>query len=335
MYKALLRELGYAEDFDLAELEIWLEDKDKLKEFISLFNKEFAPATWDEERDMALGISEASLILQKMMPKMFPTADSWANSLGKADESGNFIGRADVTPNKLAERAFDLMAKRQPGSGIIFIIDEVGQYVSRSVQKMLDLQGVIQAFGRESKNRFRAKTIVAPCWIVVTAQEKLNEVVDAMGDKQIELARLQDRFPIPIDLKQSDIQEVTEKRVLEKRPEVTALLRDLFNNNEGHLKTYCKLERTSRDMIISEKDFVNLYPYLPYQIELSIDIVAGLRLKRGAQKHIGGSNRTIIKQAQQMLIHPQTNLAEQEIGKLVTLHDLEGYLTPGRIPHTF
>ena len=65
----------------------------------------------------ALGISEASLILQKMMPNVFSTADSWANSLGQVNESGDFIGRADVTPNKLAERAFDLMAKRQPGSG--------------------------------------------------------------------------------------------------------------------------------------------------------------------------------------------------------------------------
>src|SRR5262249_37370449 len=66
-------------------------------------------------------------------------------------------------------------------------------------------------------------------------------------------------------------------------------------------------------------DFVNLYPYVPYQIELCIDIVAGLRLKRGAQRHIGGSNRTIIKQAQQMLAHPRTNLSGESIGALVTL----------------
>jgi hypothetical protein len=59
--------------------------------------------------------------------------------------------------------------------------------------------------------------------------------------------------------------------------------------------------------------------YLPYQIDLCIDIVSGLRLRRGAQRHIGGSNRTIIKQAQQMLVHPQTRLADRPIGTLVTL----------------
>ena len=72
-------------------------------------------------------------------------------------------------------------------------------------------------------------------------------------------------------------------------------------------------------MDITRETFINLYPYLPYQIDLCIDIVSGLRLRRGAQRHIGGSNRTIIKQAQQMLVHPQTNLAVQPIGSLVTL----------------
>ena len=58
---------------------------------------------------------------------------------------------------------------------------------------------------------------------------------------------------------------------------------------------------------------------MPYQIDLCIDIVSGLRLRRGAQRHIGGSNRTIIKQAQQILVHPWTNLAAKAIGSLVTL----------------
>ena len=319
MYKALLRELGYAEDFDLAELEITLEAKGKLDEFIKLFNKAYAPVTWEEERDMAMGIVEASDSLHKMMPDVFTTPDSWANSLGRKEDSGEFIGRADISANELAKRAFELISRRKPGHGLMFVIDEVGQYVYRSVDKMLDLQAVIQAFGVESKNRFKAKKAIAPCWIVVTSQEKLNEVVDALDSKKIELARLQDRFPIPIDLKQSDIQEVTAKRVLPKNQEAEKVLGELFDKNQGRLKTFCTLERTSRDTEIKKEEFINLYPYVPYQIDLCIDIVAGLRLKRGAQRHIGGSNRTIIKQAQQMLIHPRTNLAEKEIGALVTL----------------
>jgi hypothetical protein len=87
----------------------------------------------------------------------------WARSLGQ--------GRADMTPNLLAERAFELASRRRAGQALIFIIDEVGQYVSRSVDKMLDLQAVVQSFGREGKNRVNRKQATAPCWIVVTSQE--------------------------------------------------------------------------------------------------------------------------------------------------------------------
>ncbi|MCB0535636.1 MAG: hypothetical protein KDD14_25755, partial [Saprospiraceae bacterium] len=158
-----------------------------------------------------------------------------------------------------------------------------------------------------------------PAWIFVTSQEKLDEVVDALDARRIELARLKDRFPLEVDLKQSDIKEVTAKRVLDKNTAAEKMLSELYDKYEGRIKTNTSLERTYRNTSVSRVDFVNLYPYLPYQIDLSISIVSGLRTKRGAQRHVGGSNRTIIKQAQQMLIHPQTNLADKPVGSLVTL----------------
>ena len=106
-----------------------------------------------------------------------------------------------------------------------------------------------------------------------------------------------------IDLKQSDIAEITSKRVLAKSAEARQLLGKTYDDHEGRLKTFGALEKSGRNTGISRKHFINLYPYLPYQIDLCIDIVSGLRLRRGTQRHIGGSNRTIILQAQQMLVH--------------------------------
>lgn len=310
MYKALLRELDYPEDFDLAELEISLEVDGLLETFRHAFEARHREP-WERRRKLGRAVNEASAVLHELDPKTYPAADSWARSIGQ--------GRADITPNLLAERAFDLAARRKPGHALMFVIDEVGQYVSRSVDKMLDLQAVVHAFGVAGKNRVKAKKAIAPCWIVVTSQEKLNEVVEALEGKNVELARLQDRFPITIDLKQSDISVVAGRRVLDKNNSGKGLLEELYDKNEGRLKTFCSLERTSRDISLHPARFVSLYPYLPYQIDLCIDIVAGLRLRRGAQRQIGGSNRTIIKQAQQMLVHPRTNLADAPIGTLVTL----------------
>ena len=322
IYKVLLRELGYAEDFDLAELEITLEGDGKLETFEAKF-QQLHGQSWEKRRLLGFALNEASAVLHELDPKTYPTADSYANSVGR--------GRADMDPNKLARRAYELAARRQPNQALIFIIDEVGQYVSRSVEKMLDLQAIVQAFGVESKNRVEHKQAVSPCWMVVTSQEKLDEVVNALDSKKIELARLQDRFRITVDLKQSDIAEITARRVLEKKPEAGVILGKDYKENEGRLKQFASLERTSRDTTITKDSFVRLYPYVPYQIELCVDIVAGLRLRRGAHRHVGGSNRTIIKQAQELMINPRTRLAEAPIGDLVTLDKVYELLYLGNL----
>jgi len=322
MYRALLRELGYAEDFDLAELEITLEADRRLDRF----EKEFQALhgePWRKRRQMGLAVNEAGAALCRLDPKTYPTAESYAAAVGR--------GRADIDPNRLAQRAFELASRRASGKALIFIIDEVGQYVSRSVDKMLDLQALIQAFGVEGRNRTQARQAVSPFWIVVTSQEKLSEVVTALDSRKIELARLQDRFRITIDLKQNDIAEVTARRVLAKKKAAEEVTGKLFEQHSGRIREFCTLERSARNIDIDRHAFVRLYPYLPYQIDLCIDIVAGLRLKRGAHRHVGGSNRTIIKQAQQMMINQRTRLADQPIGRLVTLDLVYELLEAGNL----
>ena len=65
-----------------------------------------------------------------------------------------------------------------------------------------------------------------------------------------------------------------------------------------------------------------MYPLLPYQIDLIIQVVSGLRTQGGASKHVGGANRTIIKLAQQLLIHPEVALGDQEVGQLARLDQI-------------
>ena len=232
MYKAS-QDLGYPEDFDLAALEITMEKEDELETFVKLYEKKYPKKTWDKSKKLpAKAISEASRILHDMDDATYPSADSWAKSLGEK-------GHEDISANLLAERSFELMERRRPGKSLVFVIDEVGQYVSRSVEKMLDLQAVVQAFGKEGKNRVKAKKAIAPTWIIVTSQEKLDEVVNLLDSSRVEMARLKDRFPLSIDLEPTDISEITQKRVLQKTPEAEKVLGELFNKHQGRLNTYC------------------------------------------------------------------------------------------------
>jgi len=331
MYTVLLRELDYAQDYDLAELEIELEAEGRLGDFVlacaALHDSgrasaaESVPVTlpdispeaygvWRRVRVGAQRIQRASATLHEINPATYPAPDSWALSLQN---------ETDVTIRKLVDRTFTLMERRQPGHAVVFIIDEVGQYVARSGDKIENLRAVVEHFGKESKNRVQAGQAVAPVWIVITSQEKLDEVVAAIDDKRVEIARLQDRFRIRIDMAPADIREVATRRVLAKKPGAEATLAQLFDRSQAILKTHTRLERTSRPSDTARDDFIQFYPYLPHFIDLSIDIVSGMRQQAGAARHIGGSNRTIIKQAYEMLVSDHTQLADAPIGALVTL----------------
>ncbi|HDN19844.1 MAG TPA: BREX system P-loop protein BrxC [Candidatus Acetothermia bacterium] len=333
MYTVLLRELDYAEDHDIAELEIELEAEGRLAEFIEICGQLYrdqvrstldltqplppgipeelreAYAVWRIIRKGAQKIARSSAILHTMAPETYPSADTWAKALKPTP----------LTVNKFVERAYELMARRRPGKALVYIIDEVGQYVARSADKIDDLRAVIEQLGKEGVNRTKKRQAVMPIWVIVTSQEKLEEVVAAIDSKRIELARLKDRFRYRVDLAPSDIREVTTKRVLAKKEEAVPLLRDLYRQHQGKLNAACRLERTTRKSDVSETEFIQFYPYLPHYMELSIDIVSGMRLQPGAPQHLGGSNRTLIKQAYEILVSPRTALAEKPIGALVTL----------------
>lgn len=317
MYRVLLRELDYAEDWTIANLEMTLEADGRLEDFVQRFEKKYMAqfgerqGKWKMRRKLTTRHSEASAILHEMDATTYPRPDSWAQSPTAQS--------ADISVRKLAEDTFELISRRRPGTTAIFIVDEVGQYVARSADKILDLQAIVRTFGEVGRNKVVNNQAVAPVWIVVTSQEKLDEVVAAIDSKRVELAKLQDSFKYHVDMAPADIRQVASRRVLTKTDKGEKNLRELFRKVKGQLNTSCHLERTTRDSQVDEEEFVQFYPYLPHYIDLSIQIMSGIRLLPGAAKHIGGANRTIIKQAYEMLINDRTNMAEQPIGSLVTL----------------
>lgn len=301
MYGLFLQSLGYAKDLDLSELEIGLEEQGQLEsfeaEYLRLFDKQWSA----EKGKVAFALSEASRVLHSLQPATYPMADSWVKAVKN---------KADITPGKLAERATELMKRRRPGHSLLFVVDEVGQFVARDVQKMLDLQAVVQSLGVKGRGKH---------WVVVTSQEKLGELVSGLDDKKIELARLMDRFPLQVHLEPSDISEVTSRRVLSKNAAAQGALGALFDENRGRLTEHTRLSADIKLPEITRDGFIDLYPLLPYHIDLIIQVVSGLRTQGGASKHVGGANRTIIKLAQQLLINPAVNLAEKSLGTLVRL----------------
>ncbi len=306
LYRQLLETLGYARDLDLAELEITL-DADGLLDRFKATYRELFQREWDREKGLiAKALNQASRVMHTLDRDTYPSADSWVKAA---------TSRADISPNLLAQRCKELGQRRCPGRSLLFVIDEVGQFVARDVQKMLDLQGIVQALGRVGRGKF---------WIAVTSQEKLTELVGGLEDKRVELARLMDRLPqeLQVHLEPSDISEVTSRRVLSKNAEAQSLLRRLFEESRARLAGSVNLTADIRLPELTAERFVDLYPLLPYQVDFIIQVVSGLRTQGGASKHVGGANRTIIKLAQQLLVNPAVNLADQPVGRLATIDQI-------------
>ncbi len=301
MYGLFLQSLGYAKDLDLSELEITLEERGQLERFEAEYQRLFSKEWSTEKGKIAFALSEASRVQHSLDSETYPSADSWVSAVKN---------RADISPGKLAERANELMKRRRPGQTLIFVVDEVGQFVARDVQKMLDLQAIVQSLGVKGRGKH---------WVVVTSQEKLGELVSGLDDKKIELARLMDRFPLQVHLEPSDISEVTSRRVLSKNADAQKVLGEIFDQYRGRFTENTRLTADIKLPELSRESFIDLYPLLPYQIDLIIQVVSGLRTQGGASKHVGGANRTIIKLAQQLLINPAVNLADAPVGSIARL----------------
>jgi hypothetical protein len=313
LYRALLNHLGYAQDYHIAELEIEiegeLEGKKKLEDFVRL-SKEVTGKEWTVARIGAKKLNYASAILHRMDPITFSQTDSWL--LGVQGK------RTTLTVQDVVKRIFDLSSRRAPGKAPFIVIDEVGQYVARSNDKLEDLRALVEELGRVGMNRVKGNGAVGPAWLVVTSQERLEEVVADIDSKRILLTKLQDRF-VPVDLAPTDIKEVATRRVLGKKKDAETLILKLYRENQGQLNQATRMERTFYYKEIDEAGFLQCYPYLPHFIDISIDIMSGLRSQSGALRHYGGSNRTIIKQAYELLVNERTALASKPIGTLVTL----------------
>jgi hypothetical protein len=300
VYRGLLKRLGYSSNELLAELEITLEAEGRLQAFETAVLEATDGRPWAQVRDVALAKNYASRALHLIDAANFPSADSWAKAAAVPN----------IDHNWLANRALELLGRRGDGATrLVFVVDEVGQYVARSIQRMFDLQGLAEAFQKKR----------GPLWLVVTSQERLSDVVDSLESRQVEYARVQDRFPLRVDLLPSDIHEVTSRRVLDKTDAGQSLVSEALAAHRNQFNAHVRLESPTRAADIAEDQFVQLYPLVPYQVQLLIDAVSARRAQGGGSPMLGGSNRTIIKLAQQLVIDPNHGLGNGDVGALITL----------------
>jgi hypothetical protein len=98
----------------------------------------------------------------------------------------------------------------------------------------------------------------------------------------------------------------------------SAVLAEL-KKHRNRLEANVRLDSPTRNRDFSAEQFTRLYPLLPYQIQLFIDAVSAHRARGGAGPMLGGSSRTLIKLAQQLIVSQRTGLGGAPVGALATV----------------
>lgn len=183
-----------------------------------------------------------------------------------------------------------------------FFVDEVGQYIAENTKLMLNLQTITESL----------KTICrGHAWVVVTSQEDLETLVgDDTAIQSNDFAKIQGRFGIRMPLTSANVDEVIERRLLEKNDEGNHILVDLYGREGQNIKTLISFsgEGIQFKGFAGADDFVNKYPFIPYQFDLFQQCIKALSKHNVFQgKHQSVGERSMLGVFQEVLKNSQYN----------------------------
>jgi len=297
LHSAALRKvqerLGYCPTNSIvADYELTLERDGLWRRF-----EEVAAATlevpWSAARKEHRAADRFSLVMHRMFGDEYPEPTSWFDS-----RAG---GRTRTeSPEEVVVAIRDMLAFRNPAATLFLIVDEVSQYVISSQDRYDRLRAFATALGSGLKGK---------AWLLALGQQQLDDQADLPFATWV-----RDRFPpqLRVHLAATNIRDVVHKRLLQKTPAATRQLADLFERHRADLKLYafgCEA--------ITSEEFVEIYPMLPGQIELILQITTALRTRSTRSQGDDHAIRGLLQLLGELF--RDQKLADKPVGSLVTL----------------
>lgn len=302
LYLKVLQWAGYSEDLKVAELERMLEKDGKLADFEKRASQDLDGVSWKDVHNQPLVANPiAARLASVFYPNLFKSAADF-------QQITLDVKKSEI---KRTEEMIELIQRKSKKQRVLFIIDEVGQYVSAKPNLILNLDGL----AKNLKHCGNGKV-----WIFATAQQTLTEDTPSAMLNAPGLFKLKDRFPIQIHLEATDIKEICHKRLLTKSKTGEDSLSALFERSGPQLRTATKLADAGvYEASLDKTSFVNLYPFLPAHFEILIQLLTRLARKTG-----GLGLRSAIKVLQDVLVErggraaSDPSLADAPFGSLAT-----------------
>jgi hypothetical protein len=304
LYFKVLQWAGYSRNLKVAAFERMVEKDGRTTELQDQVAKALPGATWAQVQNNPLAIDGLiPKIAHEMYAGLFPDPKSFSSN------TDGFFQFEDQRVQEMIE----IVREKSGKENVIFIIDEVGQYVANRDNLILNLDGLAKNLKRLGNGK---------AWIISTAQQTLTEDDPRAALNSDKLYKLKDRFPIQIDLESRYIKEICYRRLLGKSASGENELGRLFDSQGQALRHNTKLQDAKYyDANFTRESFINLYPFLPAHFDILLHLLGALAKSTG-----GVGLRSAIKVIQDVLKGEGGTkaMADQPVGWLattVTLYD--------------
>lgn len=189
-----------------------------------------------------------------------------------------------VSVESFAKLVNQYIASKGPNYHMAFLVDEVGQYIGGSQQRMLNLQSIVEDLGTYTHGK---------AWVIVTSQQAIDQVTDHLNGQ--DFSKIQGRFNTRIAMSSANVDEVIQKRLLAKTAESHQLLENTFDKNQHTINNLISFDgKEERKRYESAQSFADLYPFVPYQIFLLQDTLTAIRENGSDGKHLANGERSML-----------------------------------------
>lgn len=278
----------------LAEFERQLDNEGRFEEFKERFEAN-AGAPWEKKR-------QAFAVIQDKVVKTLVEMDFMSEEAAR-NWCKNAKGNYDLSIEKFVSLVQEYCAKKGPNHHVIFLVDEIGQYIADDTQLMLNLQTIVEDLGTACRGK---------AWVIVTSQEDIDSITKTKGN---DFSKIQGRFDTRLSLSASNVDEVIRKRVLAKNETATQTLSLLYEQKESIIKNLITFTTDIADkkLYTDKTDFADCYPFIPYQFNLLGQVLTAVRTYGASGKHLSDQSRSMLALFQESAIR----LKDSQEGVLV------------------
>lgn len=280
----------------LADLERKLTEEGRYEAFKAAYEAS-SGSLWTEDRSEFDFISgEVAEVLVKIGFMSEGAAQSWCD---KALEPYS------ISIERFADMVRRYVEKKGGNHHVVFLVDEIGQYIGDDSRLMLNLQTVTEDLGTACQGK---------AWIIVTSQQDIDSITRIKGS---DFSKIQGRFDTRLSLSSANVDEVIRKRILDKNEAGRQALGLLYDEKSIAIKNLILFNDSAEKKLYRDReDFSAVYPFIPYQFNLLGSVLTSIREHGASGKHLAEGERSMLALFKESAVR----IMDQTPGALVPFH---------------